>query len=120
MSLDSACALVASRYLDNIRHAHDLAELYHIPLYCFWQRTYFSYPNRLNDPICTHFNQPRFGKIYPVIRDSAVHIPYLTWLGDMLYNERACLPSSMNSIIPHQYFNRRRAGENAEPVDFGR
>jgi hypothetical protein len=118
MTVDSACALVASRYLDNIRHAHDLAELYHIPLYCFWQPVpYFNYPNRLNDPICTHFDQPRFGKIYPVIRDSSAHIPYLTWLGDMLHDEKG-LPF-VDELHYSPYFNRAIAEKMLSRIDFG-
>jgi hypothetical protein len=89
MSLDSVSGLVVNRYLANIRHAHDIARTYQIPIYCFWQpMPFYNYPNRDNDPICSHAKQERFEKICPRIRDSAVAIPYLHFLGDMLQNEK--------------------------------
>jgi len=89
MSADSAASLVAARYLENIRNARDLAGWYHIPLYCFWQPVpYYDYPNQPNDPICTHARNSHIEKIYPIVRDSAAQTPYLTWLGDMLHDEK--------------------------------
>lgn len=89
MSLDSSCTLIVNHYLANIRHAHDLTQLYHIPIYCFWQpMPYYNYPNRANDPICAQSKQERFEKICPRIKDSAAGIPYLTFLGDMLHDEK--------------------------------
>jgi hypothetical protein len=89
ISLDSTCTLVVNHYLSNIRHAHDLAQLYHIPLYCFWQpMPWYNYPNRVNDPICAQSKQERFEIICPRIKDSAAAIPYLSFLGDMLQNEK--------------------------------
>jgi hypothetical protein len=89
MSLDSACTHVVNSYLANIRHAHDLAGLYHLHLYCFWQpMPFYHYPNRANDPICSQAKQERFDKICPRIRDSAATIPWLCFLGDMLQNEK--------------------------------
>jgi hypothetical protein len=118
MSIDSACALVASRYLDNIRHAHDLAGIYHIPLYCFWQPVpFFNYPNRLNDPICTQSDQPRFGKVYPLIRDTAAHLSYLTWLGDMLHDEKGLPFVDQYHYSPS--FNRAIAEKMLSRIDFG-
>ena len=104
MSLDSGCTLVVNRYLANIRHAHDLGGLYHIPVYCFWQpMPYYNYPNRLHDPICAQGDQPRFGIICPRVRDSAVTIPYLHFLGDMLHDEKG-LPF-VDQLHYSPYFN---------------
>jgi hypothetical protein len=89
MSTDSACTMVCRRYIDNIRHARAITECNHIPLYCFWQPVpYYNYPNRLNDPICTHSTPERFGKIYPLVKSAAGEIPYLFFLGDMLQDEK--------------------------------
>jgi hypothetical protein len=89
MSTDSACTMVYRRYIDNIRHARDITASSHIPLYCFWQPVpYYNYPNRLNDPICTHSIPERFGKIYPLVKSAAGEIPYLFFLGDMLQDEK--------------------------------
>lgn len=119
ISADSGCSLVAARYLDNIRHAHQLTEINHIPLYCFWQPVpYYHYPNRANDPICTHTEQPRFGKIYPIIRDSAAHIPYLFFLGDLLQQEKG-LPF-VDEIHYSPSFSRSIAEEMLNRIDFGK
>lgn len=119
ISMDSGCSLVAAAYLDNIRHAHELAEFNHIPLYCFWQPVpYYHYSNRAADPICTQTDQPRFGKIYPIIRDSAGHIPYLFFLGDMLQQEKG-LPF-VDEIHYSPSFNRAIAEEMLRRIDFGK
>ncbi len=89
MTSDSACTMVYRRYIDNIRHAREITACNHIPLYCFWQPVpYYNYPNRLNDPICTHSTPERFGKIYPLVKGAAGEIPYLFFLGDMLQEEK--------------------------------
>jgi hypothetical protein len=89
MSTDSACTMVYRRYIDNIRHARQITECNHIPLYCFWQPVpYYNYPNRLNDPISTHSTPERFAKIYPLVKSAAGEIPYLFFLGDMLQDEK--------------------------------
>jgi hypothetical protein len=117
MSADTACALVISRYLANIRHTHDLTELYHIPLYCFWQPVpYYNYPNRINDPICTHTRQERFEKIYPLVKDSAARFPWLTFLGDMLQNEKG-LPF-VDQLHYSPSFNRAIAEKMLSQIDF--
>jgi hypothetical protein len=89
MDPDSACMLVYRRYMDNIRHAREIASLYDIPLYCFWQPVpYYNYPNRPNDPNCAQNHNDRFEKIYPLVKKSAGGIPYLFFLGDMLQEEK--------------------------------
>ena len=89
LNLDSASKMISRRYLDNIRHAHDLAALYHIPLYCFWQPVpYYDYPNRSNDPICIQTSSPRFEHIYPLVRTGGAALPWFFYLGDMLEKER--------------------------------
>jgi hypothetical protein len=119
MSLDSACTLVINHYLANIRHAHDLAALYQIPLYCFWQPVpYYHYPNRANDPICAQSKQERFEKICPRIRDSAAAIPFLSFLGDMLQDEKG-LPF-VDQIHYSPGFNRAVAEKMLDQIDFAR
>ena len=89
MSVDSASKIVSGQYLENIRHAHDLAGLYHIPVYCFWQPVpYYNYPNRFNDPFCSHAQSPRFERIYALVRDNGAVLPWFFFLGDMLKNEK--------------------------------
>ena len=89
MSVDSASKMISRQYIENIRHAHDLAGLYNIPVYCFWQPVpYYNYPNRFNDPICTHASSERFEHIYPLVRDSGAALPYFFFLGDMLQEEK--------------------------------
>ena len=89
MSVDSACKMACGRYLENIRHAHDLTSLYHIPLYCFWQPVpYYNYPNRDNDPFCTHVRYERFERIYPLVKTRGADLPYFFFLGDMLQEEK--------------------------------
>jgi hypothetical protein len=117
MSLDSVCNLLINRYLANIRHAHDLTALYHIPLYCFWQPTpYYNYPNRAGDPICAKSKQERFEKIWPRIRDSAVGIPWLSFLGDMLHDEKG-LPF-VDQIHYSPGFNRAIAEKMLDFIHF--
>jgi len=117
MSLDSACTLVVSHYLSNIRHAHDLAQLYHIPLYGFWQPVpWYNYPNRANDPICAQSRQERFEKIYPRVKDSAAGIPWLSFLGDMLQNEKG-LPF-VDQLHYSPAFNRAIAEKMLDFVRF--
>jgi hypothetical protein len=117
MTLDSVCTLVANRYLANIRHAHDLTQLYHIPIYCFWQPIpYYNYPNRVNDPICAQSKQERFEKICPRIKDSAARIPYLTFLGDMLQNEKG-LPF-VDQLHYSPSFNRTIAEKMLDLIHF--
>jgi hypothetical protein len=116
-SVDSACAMVANTYLDNIRHAHDLTALYHIPLYCFWQPVpYYNYGNRANDPICTHSEQPRYGKIFSRVAGSAAKIPYLTYLGDMLHDEKG-LPF-VDQLHYSPAFSRTIAEKMLSCIDF--
>jgi len=118
MSLDSVCTLVIDRYLANIRHAHDLAAVYHIPLYCFWQPVpWYNYPNRAGDPICAQSKQERFEKIWPRIKDSARAIPFLTFLGDMLHDEKG-LPF-VDQIHYSPGFNRAIAEKMISQIDFG-
>jgi hypothetical protein len=117
MSLDSGCTLIVNRYLSSIRHAHDLAGLYHIPLYSFWQpMPYYNYPNRAGDPICSQAEQPRFGKVCPMIRDSAATIPYLHFLGDMLHDEKG-LPF-VDQLHYSPYFNRVIAEKMLDFIQF--
>jgi hypothetical protein len=122
MSLDSACNRVIDRYLANIRHAHDLAALYHIPLYCFWQPVpYYDYPNRANDPICAQSKQERFEKIWPRIRDTsaamqAAGMPWFHYLGDMLHDEKG-LPF-VDQIHYSPSFNRAVAEKILDFVQF--
>lgn len=117
MSLDTACTLVVNRYLSNIRHAHDLAQLYHIPLYAFWQpMPFYDYPNRADDPICAQSKQERFEKICPRIRDSAANIPYLSFLGDMLHDEKG-LPF-VDQVHYSPYFNRVIAEKMLDLIHF--
>jgi hypothetical protein len=111
---DSACALVAKTYLENIRHAHELTNLYHIPLYCFWQPVpYYNYPNRANDPICTQNKEGRYNKIYPHI---AAKIPYLFYLGDMLQQEKG-LPF-VDQLHYSPAFSRTIAEKMLSCIDF--
>ena len=89
LPVDSACRAVCGRYIDNIRHAHDLAGLYHIPLYCFWQPVpYYHYPNRPRDPICSQARSESFERIYPLVRQEGAALPYFFFLGDMLLDEK--------------------------------
>jgi len=88
MSVDSAAKMACRRYLDNIRHAHELTAMYHIPLYCFWQPVpYYDYPNRDKDPFCTHTPSERFERIYPMVKTQGADLPYFFFLGDMLHDE---------------------------------
>jgi hypothetical protein len=117
MSLDSGCTLIVNRYLSNIRHAHDLAGLYHIPLYCFWQpMPYYHYPNRASDPICAQGEQERFGKICPRVRDSTATIPYLHFLGDMLQQEKGY--PFVDQLHYSPYFNRAIAEKMLDFIQF--
>ena len=89
ISADSAYRAVCERYLENIRNAHALAGLYHIPVYCFWQPVpYYNYPNRTRDPICTQDQSERFEQIYPLVKTRGAGIPYFFFLGDMLQEEK--------------------------------
>jgi hypothetical protein len=88
MPADSAYRAVCEHYLDNIRNAHQLAGLSHIPVYCFWQPVpYYNYTNRQNDPICTHARSERFERIYTLVKSRGVGLPYFFFLGDMLQDE---------------------------------
>ena len=89
ISRDSACAVIAGHYLENIRHAHDLTSIYHIPLYCFWQPVpYYNYPNRSKDPISAKSAPPQFEGIYRRVKEQAATIPYLSYFGDLLQGEK--------------------------------
>lgn len=89
MSIDSVAKITCQRYLDNIRHARDLTSLYHIPLYCFWQPVpYYDYPNRDQDPFCTHTPSERFELIYPLVKQQGDGLPYFFYLGDLLHDEK--------------------------------
>jgi hypothetical protein len=117
MSTDSACTMVYRRYIDNIRHAREITACNHIPLYCFWQPVpYYNYPNRLNDPICTHSTPERFGKIYPLVKSAAAEIPYLFFLGDMLQEEKG-LPF-VDQIHYSPRFNQAIAEKMLSRIDF--
>jgi len=86
---DSACAVIAGHYIENIRHANDLMSTYHIPLYCFWQPVpYYNYPNRSKDPISAQSAPPQFEGIYRRVRREAGTIPYLYYFGDLLQEEK--------------------------------
>jgi len=127
MSLDSVCTLVINRYVANIRHAHDLGAIYHIPVYCFWQPApYYDYPNRAGDPICAQSKQERFEKIWPRIRDSAggmraaglraAGMPWLHYLGDMLHDEKG-LPF-VDQLHYSPAFNRAIAEKMLDFIQF--
>jgi hypothetical protein len=117
MSTDSACTMIYRRYIDNIRHAREITACNHIPLYCFWQPVpYYNYPNRLNDPICTHSTPERFGKIYPLVKSAAGQIPYLFFLGDMLQEEKG-LPF-IDQIHYSPRFNQAIAEEMLSRIVF--
>jgi hypothetical protein len=118
MSLDTVCTLLVNRYLANIRHAHDLAAVYHIPLYCFWQPVpWYNYPNRAGDPICAQSKQERFEKIWPRIRDSAKAIPFLTFLGDMLHDVKGL--QFVDQVHYSPEFNRAIAEKMLNQIDWG-
>jgi hypothetical protein len=122
MSLDSACNRVIDRYLSNIRHAHDLSALYHMPLYCFWQPVpFYDYPNRANDPICAQSRQERFERIWPRMRDTASGMqaegmPWFYYLGDMLHDQKG-LPF-VDQLHYSPAFNRAIAEKMLDFVQF--
>ncbi|HMH22065.1 MAG TPA: SGNH/GDSL hydrolase family protein [Puia sp.] len=117
MKADSACTLIYQRYIDNIRHAREIAGFYGISLYCFWQPVpYYNYPNRVNDPICTKSSPERFGYIYPLVKNKARELDYLFFLGDMLEREKG-LPF-IDQIHYSPDFNRAVAENILQVMSF--
>jgi lysophospholipase L1-like esterase len=76
-------------YFVNIRNAAMMAELAGAKSYFFCQPVpFYKYPNQQQDPICFKDKNTRYDYIYPAIEKRADSMPGLTFLGNMLENEK--------------------------------